>query len=350
MLRLLQLLLLIATVGRGKYVDIASCPFWTLCVFFVCTFFPPAPIIRKLPVTRISNPQLWTHFKVVFHNLIALFPYSVFLDAISSFYSISAHLVLSFISLTLMDQSTLQASAFITLFTGYKLFTSGKLNIFPVIDCKLCPSRAISTSFRLYQDSPVVDLCPGNAISSRARRRYVQKLQSAAQSSSSRHRRYRRYHRHYHRRVKFLHHRRKPCPKLPHLVARPNFFQRLGRNIMHRLQFKSYNNCEDFILPHDRHFTSVSTLPTKLNLDPVLHPVLLGIFVSQLSPHIYDDSWGWNGTSTPTQSTILDPSSISQFCRKMDPIKLHRTLNMFSESDGIPTDNPTPQSMFGESS
>lgn len=96
-------------------------------------------------------------------------------------------------------------------------------------------------------------------------------------------------------------------------------------------------------------FSSVKTnLP--LNLEPPVHPILLGIIVSQWDPHLYDDSWGWNGSCPPKKPVGYHPAIISQFCKGLDPIKMHRTLDMFSAPDGVPSDTPTPQSRFCESS
>lgn len=350
MLRFVQLLLLFVSVGGGDIIDPTSMSLSAYCGFFFATNLTTLTSIYKWSYKRISSSPWFTPVKVTQYNLTASYLYSAFLDTFISFISSTFHLALYALALIQMEGSIFHAGTFLAIIIGLKYHNFGAClpQIINHRHSHVAPTNPVSHP---YADSlqPKVQL-PVTALSRRSYRRHVKKLLNTADSAVPR-RRYRRYHRHYHRRVKFLHTRRKPCPKLPTEYVRPNIFRRAVTSIKYHLNFKAFPVDHVFDLPRDRSFSSIGEIPdSSPDLEPPVHPVLLDIFLAPHCPHIYDDDWGWNGSSPPKRLLFFHPDVITQFCKNMDPIKLHRTLDMFSESNWTPPSHPTPHTIFNESS
>ena len=310
--------------------------------------FPSVLKICRLLATGIASSQWWALFKVSPCNLIALYLYSVFLEALSLSISALPKIAVSLFSLAMMEKSTLHAGSFLAISLSIQLLDFRQL--VPTITPQLRLHNPSPCAFAFRKDTSPTILCPNtNPLCRHRHRRNLQHLHSAASLKSEGRRRYRRYHRHYHRRVKFLHQRRKPCPKLPQPIVSPSLLQSTWRFAASFINFRPYPADRPILLPPDRDFSSVT--PNNVpDLQPPVHPVLIGIVVSQLNPHIYDDSWGWNGSAPPPSRPLhFDPKEISDFCNHLDPIKLHHTLNMFSTPEALFDAPNAPHSRFRES-
>ena len=145
--------------------------------------FPSVLKICRLLATGIASSQWWALFKVSPCNLIALYLYSVFLEALSLSISALPKIAVSLFSLAMMEKSTLHAGSFLAISLSIQLLDFRQL--VPTITPQLRLHNPSPCTFTFRKDTSPKILCPNtNHLSRRNHRRNLQHLHSAASLKS----------------------------------------------------------------------------------------------------------------------------------------------------------------------